>query len=306
MTESVALGTASTSARLRRKRSPAAMASSPARPTATRLSQSPIWQLQRRYFAEAGIEAWRHNTVPSYVTTNPYIAGTYVRLVSAFLEDCRRSGALPSDGGPVHVVELGAGSGRFAHHFLTQFDDGAGQVRYVLTDVSRANIDFWRGHPSFQKFVAQGRLDFARFDAEADDSIRLEHSGATIAPGYARPLIVIANYVFDGIAQDAFVVENGRLHECQAIVDEGTPIDSSPSARIAAIGVNYQPQPARPDYYDDAAWNALLVTHSWQVYQSSALICAPGRRSTARASLRVAFPSASRSPTSTPCATWTF
>ena len=42
-----------------------------------RLSRSLLWQLQRRYFAQAGLDAWRSGTVPHYVTSNPFIARAY-------------------------------------------------------------------------------------------------------------------------------------------------------------------------------------------------------------------------------------
>jgi len=89
-----------------------------------RRSCSRIRALQRRSFDGVGIEAWRTNTVPSYVTANPFIAGAYVELVRAFAADGRR--AAPSarpgaaDAPPLTVVELGAGSGRFARFFPTR------------------------------------------------------------------------------------------------------------------------------------------------------------------------------------------
>ena len=56
----------------------------------TRLSESILWQAQRNYFIEQGIEAWRKNIVPSYVTINPFIAHTYAEVVLAYLEDCKK------------------------------------------------------------------------------------------------------------------------------------------------------------------------------------------------------------------------
>src|SRR5262245_56914020 len=60
-----------------------------------RLSQSLLWRAQRHFFEQQGIEAWRQGTVPHYVTSNPYLANTYARLVFAFLRDCRAVAAAP-------------------------------------------------------------------------------------------------------------------------------------------------------------------------------------------------------------------
>jgi hypothetical protein len=32
---------------------------------------SPLWALQRAYYASAGVEAWRMGEVPHYVTSHP-------------------------------------------------------------------------------------------------------------------------------------------------------------------------------------------------------------------------------------------
>lgn len=215
-----------------------------------RLSQSEIWALQRRYFTKAGIEAWRTNTVPSYVTVNPFIAGTYVEMVRAFARDCRAAG----HDDPVTVVELGAGSGRFAHGFLSRWCDeaAAGEpppLRYVMTDVSPATLKFWRGHQRFRGFVEQGILDFALYNAEAGGPLRTSRG----------PLVVIANYVFDGLTQDLFRVAGGRLEEGLASV-AASPADTAddPADRIAELTLDYRWRPCGSGYYGRPDWDLLL------------------------------------------------
>ncbi len=46
-------------------------------------SQSAVWQAQRHYYDESGIEAWSGD-VPCYITTNPFIAYHYAAVVAAF------------------------------------------------------------------------------------------------------------------------------------------------------------------------------------------------------------------------------
>lgn len=187
---------------------------------AERLSRSVLWKLQRAYFERVGIDAWRKGHVPHYITSNPFVAAAYARVVLGLLRDLAAAGARAA-GEPLAIVELGAGSGRFAYHFLRKLFaeprspllEGA-PVRYVMTDVSPANLAFWRAHPQLQPFFDAGVLDVALFDAERDETLHLDLAGTTITPGDpARALVVIANYVFDGLPQDAYLLKRGVLHE---------------------------------------------------------------------------------------------
>ena len=176
-------------------------------PAFRRLSQSPLWAAQRRFYERVGIDAWRTATVPHHVTNNVALATAYARIVLGLLRESSE---------PLQVLELGAGAGRFAFLFLRALDalrPGA-PVRYAMTDVAPSTIAFWRRHPALAPFVRAGRLDFGRFDADRDDRVRLERARRTIGPSTpAGRLVVIANYVFSGLPQDAFVVRGGRLRE---------------------------------------------------------------------------------------------
>src|SRR5512133_2542965 len=85
-----------------------------------------------------------------------------------------------------------------------------------MTDVAPANLAFWREHSQLRPYFDAGVLDVALFDAEHDESLHLQISGETLEPDSARrPLVVIANYVFDGLSHDAWLVKDGVLHECR-------------------------------------------------------------------------------------------
>jgi hypothetical protein len=59
-----------------------------------------------------GPSGWRQGTVPHYITSNPFIASAYARMVLGFLRD-RQSGNPPLvPGQPVDILELGAVSGQ--------------------------------------------------------------------------------------------------------------------------------------------------------------------------------------------------
>lgn len=120
-------------------------------------------------------------------------------------------------------------------------NEGGFCFKYVVTDFSHANFGFWMNHPRLQELFALGVLDFAVFDAEAapgfvggehaggqdgfggqaeegdndvvtsrgrlwgSGCLRLELSGEELRPGdLENPIIVVANYVFDSLKQDAF------------------------------------------------------------------------------------------------------
>jgi hypothetical protein len=187
---------------------------------AQRLSRSMLWKRERTYFERAGVDAWRTGQVPHYVTSNPFVANAYAQVVTGFLRDLAAAGAR-APGEPLVVVELGAGSGRFAYHFLEKLLAepripllAGAPIRYVMTDAAPANLAFWRAHPQLRPFFDAGVLDLALFDAEHDDTLRLEIAGTAIGPGAPAPALVgIANYLFDVLPQDAYRIDEGRLHE---------------------------------------------------------------------------------------------
>jgi hypothetical protein len=213
-----------------------------------RLSASPLWAAQRRFYERAGIEAWRTATVPHHVTSNVALATAYARIVLGFLRDMPHRE-------PLDVVELGAGSGRFAFLFLRALEAirRDAPVRYVMTDVAKATLDFWRHHAAFAPFLRAGRLDFARFDADRDGAVRLERARRVIAPGTpAARIVVIANYVFGGLRQDAFAVGTRRIREYRVAARPRRRGDADDVSLTWRVG-------ARTDApYADDDFNALL------------------------------------------------
>ncbi|APR87713.1 TPR domain protein [Minicystis rosea] len=233
-----------------------------------RLSQSMLWDLQRRFFEQQGIEAWRRGAVPLYITSNPFIAGAYAAVVMGYLEDCQAAGASDE---PVYIVELGAGSGRFAYLFLKKLlalhrrpGARAAPFVYVMTDLAARNLAHAQAHPSLQPFCDEGVLDFARFDAEHDDAITLVRSGVVLTAGaFLRPLVVIANYVFDSIPQDAFRIHEGRLYESSiTLVSKDAEPDTRDPTLITRVTLDYDHRPAPADPYDDPLLNDILHAYT--------------------------------------------
>ena len=50
------------------------------------LRQSLLWDLQRNYYDQTGTDAWESGVVPSFITTNTFIARSYVRMVLSYLQ----------------------------------------------------------------------------------------------------------------------------------------------------------------------------------------------------------------------------
>lgn len=236
--------------------------------TDQRLSESCLWPMQRRFFDQQGVRAFQTATVPHYVTNNPALATAYAEFVLGVLRDHR---ATPSEE-PLHIVELGAGSGRFAFLFLRSLREllaGAGiperAVRYVMTDFTPSNLEFWGQHPALRPFCESALLDLALFDAARDGELVLQRSGATLARGGLQlPLVVLANYVLDGLPQDAFSVRDGRLYECLITLTDAPQELSGghDEAPFAALTSSYQERPAPAAVYPEEAFNRVLADYA--------------------------------------------
>ncbi len=197
-------------------------------PTGKRLSQSGIWDMQRRYYESQGPRAWSEGKVPSHLTCNAYMARAYADLILAYVQDCQRPQAQdafaldPTQ--PLDIIELGAGSGYFASLLLktlrprlAALPGPTPRLRYILTDVARSNVAAWRAHPAFAALQQEGALDCACFDAERDPQLRLAVSrqvlGGSGDTRPANPPIVVANYLFDSLRVDIFRTREGTLEE---------------------------------------------------------------------------------------------
>lgn len=237
-----------------------------------RFSQSLIWQLQRNYFQEVGIDAWRSGEVPHYITSNPVMGKTYAELVLAFLRDLSLKGQQHET---VYLLELGAGHGRLCYHFFKHWEKyyehsaiALPPFCYVISDFTETNLAFWQNHPRLQPYLGKGWLDFALFDVENSSELFLQNANITIhQQSLSQPLIVIANYFFDTIPQELFWVENQTISHCLlSLATVANPIESDTAEIIKNLALQYDYQAAEPPIYpNQPILNNLLETYRQQL-----------------------------------------
>lgn len=234
------------------------------------LSRSRLWELQEDFFERTGPTAWSRGIVPHYVTSNPSVAHAYLETIVGCLAQGSRHGFDPAH--PVYVLELGAGCGRFAYHFLHLLDEletrnGPLGYRlvYLLTDLAADNVEFCRSHPAFARWVEDGRIEFARFDVERDRA-PVPMSGTRPAQT-DNPLIVIGNYVFDGLRHDLFRVEHGSLTEVLvSLRGHRTRDDDADPMHLEDVELAFVSHPVDPGArYPDESWTRLLRSYPTQL-----------------------------------------
>lgn len=244
------------------------------------LSQSLLWGLLRRYYQAQGIDAWKTGIMPHYITCNPFIAEAYAKVVLGWLRDCRAAGTIQREE-PVYLLELGAGHGRFGFLFLRRLlrmlEQSAlhdTRITYVMTNLVDRNVAFWREHPALGPMVASGHLDFARFDAERDEAVELVVSGKKLARGeVANPVAVVANYVFDSLAQDAFHVRDGQLLESRARLSSShEDVDLEDIDVVKKLTLSFDAQETSSEgYYEDGTYNEILRSYQEKLDHTSVL-----------------------------------
>ena len=237
--------------------------------TAVPLSQSVIWRLQSDYYTQRGLKAWTEDQVPSYITNNPFIAEIYAAIVTGFLEDCLRqppAGSPPlSPENPLRILELGAGTGKFSYLFLHKLmpllrekNIAPEIVRYLMTDCAESLIAQWRGNSYLAEFSAAGILEFELLQAGEKNAFQFFGAkGSQLAKPAKAPLVVIANYVFDSLPQDAFVISDGKISEALLTVSNGGRTESQAQS-LSGLQLSFTNAAVPPQRYKDPAWNAIL------------------------------------------------
>src|SRR5689334_710270 len=256
--------------------------------TSVPLSQSVIWRLQSDYYAQRGLKAWTEGQVPSYITNNPFIAEIYAEIVTGFLGDCmepaQRESRPPSAENPLRILELGAGTGKFSYLFLRkitallQAKNIAPQIlRYRMMDCSESLLAEWRANRYLAEFVESGILEFQLHHAGADNTSVLTGGHSTESEKHSKgPLVVIANYFFDSLPQDAFIIADGQISEALVTTSTNTSQAASGSEersmpQLSGLQLSFKNAPVAPDRYADKSWNSILEHYRTQVPAATVL-----------------------------------
>ena len=240
------------------------------------LSQSLIWRLQRDFYVQRGLKAWTEDLVPSYITNNPFIAEIYAEIVAGFIADCmdlpQKESRPLSPENPLRILELGAGTGKFSYLFLRKLTTLLQArkippqiVRYSMADCSESLLAEWRANRYLAEFVHAGILEF-QLHLSGDDNPSAPTGTSDSGPARQSPgpLVVIANYVFDSLPQDAFIIADGKISEALVTtsrLNQAAGADSSENtevAKLSSLQLSFKNVPVPPERYPDKSWNDIL------------------------------------------------
>lgn len=190
------------------------------------LSSSPIWQAQRDYYAQQGVESWRQS-VPFYATSNAFIASCYVKSITACMRDLRAKG----DQSAVTIVELGAGVGQLSYLLLDQLSRceglNADDWRYIMTDAETSLVDFWKSHPGFSHYFESQQLEASVWE------IGSEMPSCVMAASEQGLVIYIANYIFDSLPADVYRIQAETIAPVYVALNQSLPIDDFSSLTLS-------------------------------------------------------------------------
>ncbi|KAL8453781.1 hypothetical protein Emed_000722 [Eimeria media] len=199
------------------------------------LCDSKMWKMLDNYYKRMAIEAWAHDYVPSFVTSNSRLCRSYAKIIINFLQDWfKRPEADPTK--PVTILEIGGGHGRFTflllramkryQRFFASLGLPEKPFLFVFSDVAEANVAFCSKHPALKEFVDMQWLDFAVFDGNKAREVPLVVKGKPLVNG-AAPVIAICNYVLDSLLTDAWRVTPGAAESEfeRALVSIYSPIE---------------------------------------------------------------------------------
>jgi hypothetical protein len=114
-----------------------------------------------------------------------------------------------------------------------------------MSDCSEGLLEAWRGNRQLANFVNAGILEF---------QLRAEEE-----PQWQKikgPLVVIANYVFDSLPQDAFTISAGRISE--ALITTTRRTGDSDIHFFSNLQFSFKNIPVPPDRYSEGIWNTIL------------------------------------------------
>ncbi len=251
----------------------------------TPFAKSLIWQLNRDYYQNAGINAWSEGVVPHQMTSNAKVGLTYAELIFAFLKDVAVKYGIEEK---VYILELGAGHGRLAFHILKQLDKLIQSFEtqlpaycYVLSDIVESNLSFFQNHPQLQSYLKDGKLDVAYFDAIGSNNLVLRKANFTIETNSLNvPIAAIANYFFDSIPNDLYYIKDGVMSMCSVSIDSRErpeneyTIDMMKDMKLIYHYDEVMTPPYQPSEYNEILEKYRTLTkHTYLFYPNNSFQC---------------------------------
>jgi hypothetical protein len=240
------------------------------------LSKSVLWPLQREYFSQKSMSAWEE--VPLYSTSRTPFCETYAEMLLALLLDYKDQIKYDQ---PLFILELGGGTGCFAYRFLNELLEKIKsfkslerlKIRYVLTDFTDRIVWRWLDNKKFERLRKADVIDFAVFNPLQDKEMQLLDTGKRLSSkDFANPLIVIGNYLFDSIEQDAFRIEQGSLKETKFTIyrsERTAPVDAPVS--IEQLKLLERHFDVQGNYYGDPSLDSILEHYRSNLEEASVI-----------------------------------
>ncbi|MFT6333661.1 MAG: SAM-dependent MidA family methyltransferase [Saprospiraceae bacterium] len=237
-------------------------------------SQSKIWQLNRNFYQKKGPSAFSEEIVPHNLTSSSSVGKTYAELIFGFLKDLSSKGKTVD---PVYILELGAGHGRLAYHILVHLERLILRTNidlppycYILSDIAEDNLSFFQCHPQFKPYYEKGVLDLSYFDAIEGQDLYLRYSKRHIKPQELnQPIVAIANYFFDSIPNELFLVRNNEVSTCSiSLSSTDNPKKPDSETLIKNIEIKYKNAIVPVPEYDNPLINQVLSEYKDQIKQS--------------------------------------
>ena len=224
--------------------------------TRTKLAESAIWQEQTAYYCYHGIASW-DNRVPYEVSNSVYFAENHADMLLALLQDCRKQGY----DHPLLVVELGSSHGKFIFHVLQRLEKILPDHGYSLDDFlfhccdcSPKMLSFWSCHPQLKPYITSGVLKPHLFHIDYHQGVECDIDFCTWQD---KKLVLIANYFFDSLYQNAFVCEDNRVHALDIILPEHTKHDR----RVQQLSFATDSKSSGTNFYTNPQKNGILLEH---------------------------------------------
>ncbi|MBC8225509.1 MAG: SAM-dependent methyltransferase [Gammaproteobacteria bacterium] len=222
------------------------------------LSASKLWPLQKQYYKKKGPKAWE-SEVPYSITNSAFIAQKYVQIIIDFIHTHWKTHPKQTN---FQILELGSGVGKLAYLCMLALDEWKSSLpikinlQYFMSDCTKDTLDYWRSHPDLQPFFEKSIAHALQVEFDYKQAISFKNEMGEWKP--SAPLIVIANYFFDSIYHDAFIVKEKELYAQLITIsnkDKVPDINNMQSLRFKFTSDKINAS----DYYQDKNLNDLLM-----------------------------------------------